>query len=419
MNEQNEQDVIEDVNEQQRTEEQQEPHTLSQYEEIEQNVRRAEAAIHELDQTVRQDHAEELGTVNEQDVSYASLPIAKHLADKTWEKYGHILYPVLMRNRWNKLDARSGYKLWMKLTPNADTGVEEWTERKILKESQTFIPHEEISSALNAIFAEQLGIQQKAYEGQAQERNTIFHERLKSAGFGTEGWKITQHPSHKGDTIHWEILTDYREAIKNSYTEKINGTEDGVYLGCVVRNGLGTSVALGVDMFTYRPWCSNGAIARGKDLGTFAISHVGSYERIQDAFETGIIQVFERVKDLVEYYRKATQVKMNQQVVDLIVKQVMPADMYLPPYIEVDEDIRKLRKEKGKDRELTEDQKEYRFAPRGREITVWETFNDFTTGFWKSPTLAFHSTSAYESQLHSALVKSIDHRIATKIQVSS
>jgi hypothetical protein len=49
------------------------------------------------------------------------------------------------------------------------------------------------------------------------------------------------------------------------------GMKDEVRVGCVIRNSLGAGVALGADLFTYRLICENGAIAKGRDLGSIAI----------------------------------------------------------------------------------------------------------------------------------------------------
>lgn len=255
-------------------------------------------------------------------------------------------------------------------------------ERKLLRDTQTFLPHEEVRHQLTEVFAHEL-------EG--------------------SGLKIThEHEGHHGDTMHWEILSDrFDRNIQNSYI----GKDDIIRFGAVVRNGIGTNVALGVDLFTYRLVCENGAVARGTDLGSFSISHVRrKNERIQDAIVPAIKEVVSRLKDFTNYYQQATMITFNDRMLQEIVKKMQPSDKMMPKWVDIDFDLRRLKEQRPKDQELQR-KSEYSIGREARGYDLWHVFNDMTANYWHNGNMAFHRISRKEQQLHQVLIKAVEGRI--------
>jgi uncharacterized protein DUF932 len=163
------------------------------------------------------------------------------------------------------------------------------------------------------------------------------------------------HESHGGDAKYWEVLdTDMQYSVTNN---------DQMLVGCVVRNSLGAGVALGADSFTYRLICSNGAIARGADLGSVAIKHLGTHEQMLDTFRDSITTMVSRSVQLLDVYRKATEIKMNLKIAEDFLKYV--PERALPSCIEYE-------KKKGKVMSVN----------LSRRDTLWESFNDVTKSAW-------------------------------------
>ena len=321
-----------------------------------------------------------LGEVKQTDATYVSLPVSMEMADRQWQdKYGYVLAPLLYRNRYDRLDARSGYHLWLEQKDNA------LIERKLLRDTQVFLPHEEITFQLN----------------------TVFESELKDSGLRI----IRDIPSHHGDTMHWEIRSDtLKRTIRNSYIGK--DTPDEIFFGAIVRNGIGTGVALGVDLFTYRQICTNGAIARGTDLGSFSISHVRRKDqKIQDALVPAIKECIGSLKALTDYYQKATFIKFNQKILDQIIKVVQPTDVMLPDYVEVDVDLRDRKRRHPKHADLQK-LNEYKLLKQGTTYDMWKVFNDFTNNYWHNKNMGFNGIAYRENRLHKVLMKVVDNAAA-------
>jgi hypothetical protein len=162
------------------------------------------------------------------------------------------------------------------------------------------------------------------------------------------------HDSHYGDAMYWEVLDSVPEYV---------GAGDEMSLGCIVRNSLGAGVALGADCFTFRLICSNGAIARGQDLGSVSLRHMGTHDQMLDKFTLSISNVIEESHTLVQAYKRATQIRMNLLIAEEFVKYI--PERALPDSIEV---TRKNRNVIG--------------VALARRDTLWETFNDITKAAW-------------------------------------
>jgi hypothetical protein len=277
-----------------------------------------------------------------QDIRKIELLADYSKADHTYDEPAlgnHVLAPLMVKNQYGKLSSStSGYKLWMQ--------KEQY--RNILPAKLPFIPHE----FLNGVLSE--------YTEQFVD---VVGEEFKSLG---GKWNI-QKPefSHQEMTCFWKILSDKFYTVKGSAN-----VGDDIQLGVVIRNGINTNVALGADLFTYRLVCKNGAVARGPNLGTVLIKHIGDKSRIIESFRNGLRVVFTRMKDLMEYYEEATKIKMNQQILEQLYDGSNIADKYWPNYVNILPNPDKGHVIPTKDKVT--------LTPQGTKNSLYETFNDLT-----------------------------------------
>lgn len=162
---------------------------------------------------------------------------------------------------------------------------------------------------------------------------------------------VKEYTSHHGDARYWQVLSGKLETVKAG---------DDIQIGCIIRNSVGTYMTLGADLFTYRLICSNGAIAKGSDLGSIAVRHIGKREKMLEEFGKGLDLILQRTTDLVKYYRDATKMKVNKQIAEAWAARI--PQRALPTTIDVDA--------KGK-------------VTLTGTPNLWESFNDITANAWK------------------------------------
>ena len=292
-------------------------------------------------------------------------------ADRTWEKYGTITPPVMVQDRFNNWTHHSGFKYWLYND----------TPRKLLHKNHAVIPHEPIDAQLDQVIKDEL---------------------VKN------GLKLSikeTYSAHKGDTKYWTLLSD--EVFYINEQDK----QDGMKLGVVVRNGIGTNVALGIDLYSYRLVCSNGAVARGPQVGSLSLSHVGAQlERILQFFKDGIIYAFDKVRGFMDTYRKSSEINLNKEKANKIYKKLWDlGDIYFPDTFEIPDqkEIEKLRKsgEFWKRNDLVE------YNPVGDGSTMWDFFNHVTAQYrdrLAAKKIAFPRVAEQQSRLHQVLIAAVN-----------
>ena len=184
-----------------------------------------------------------------------------------------------------------------------------------------------------------------------EEVNAVLHKWVDRPGSGLK--IVKQYFSHGGSASYWQIMSD-------KYAEVQKG--DKIQIGCLVRNSIGTYVALGADLFTYRLICSNGAIAKGSDLGSIAVRHIGDRNIMVKEFSKGLEQILDRTAGLIHYYKEAAKMKVNQLIAESWAKRI--PQRALPPQIEVNTKTEKVT--------LT------------GQPNLWTAFNDITANVWKN-----------------------------------
>jgi hypothetical protein len=153
-----------------------------------------------------------------------------------------------------------------------------------------------------------------------------------------------------GYAMRIDLLSERKQPIE---------VNDLVQFGVSIRNSIDGSTALGVDGFTYRLACRNGATARLQNV-TFNAKHVGNVDRLLDAFREALRTALEYCHQLAELYRKATRIKVTKEIAERLVELRLPMMYYKYTPIRLNVD--------GKDVEVDV----------VREDTLWNTFNGIT-----------------------------------------
>lgn len=272
------------------------------------------------------------------------LPFQFDKSDRTWyDKYGIEAVPLWVRRADGKLfDDRHFKGIFI-----------DGKYRRIVSRYYILFPNQELDSFLREN-AKRLGIEiRKTYQ------------------------------SHYGDAMYWELLSeDIKEQVE--YADK----GDVVRCGAVVRNSLGASVALGADIFTFRVWCENGAVARGNDM-SFTLKHVGrEYEKLFESFKKGIDEIMVKTQLMIEYYKKFALTRMNRRIAKELGKRI-PVK-HFPDCMAYDyrthETILK------------------------REDNLWESFNQITESVWHNEKVGFANKSSIEQATHRVLINAVNGR---------
>jgi hypothetical protein len=153
-----------------------------------------------------------------------------------------------------------------------------------------------------------------------------------------------------GYAMRIDLLSERKQPIE---------VNDLVQFGVSIRNSIDGSTALGVDGFTYRLACRNGATARLQNV-TFNAKHVGDVNKLLDAFREALRTALEYCHQLAELYRKATRIKVTKEIAERLVELRLPMMYYKYTPIRLNVD--------GRDVEVDVI----------REDTLWNTFNGIT-----------------------------------------
>lgn len=248
-----------------------------------------------------------------------------------WEvEFGDVTAPLALKSLDGKFVTQPNLKMW----------VHNLEFQKFLKTSFNMIPHGKVDQIVKQIAESEL----------KKEKLSL----------------LKKETGHRGHTQYWKYMGDEEFNISGN---------DKVKIGFVVRNGIGTGVALGVDVFTYRLICSNGAVARGKNLKSFSIRHVGTdANKMVRSFTDQIKETMESAKQIIQYYRKATQIKVNDELANIMYQKLARlGETYLPEHwnIKTTTELKKLKKDGKFKGNLS-------LVKVKKEISLWDTFNIIT-----------------------------------------
>lgn len=286
--------------------------------------------------------------------------------DRTWEAYGYLKAPLAVKKENGEFSSRSHKN--QVLIYNDDF-------RKLLSNVYAVIPHQFINEILDKYVLKNVS-------------------DLKMS-------VTKEYEAHDGDSHYWTILSDQKFEMDG---------HDNFQVGVSIRNGIGTNVSLGADLYTMRLVCTNGAVARGRNFGSFSIPHLGKIEIIAKYFEKLIRQTFAKSQELITIYNKANKIKMNDQLATEIYKKMPFAARYLPSTWNVAS--RYLIKDLRKEGKYKEDMDLVKVTSKNQ--TLMQAFNEITEkqrDGLRTGRINFAAVSTHQVGLHNALVQIVNNPI--------
>lgn len=258
--------------------------------------------------------------------------------DETWKRYNLFQAPVFLKVEGGKILESDQYKAILK--GNELTAITS-------KRYQLF-PNEEARRVVQAVTAG--GNFQYLKSGKSRGGNAIY-----------------DYYTYDGE----------REIVPN----------DPIKLGFVMRNSIDGSTGFGLNLFTYRLICENGAIFGQRTLGRLGMRHVLGSDFSIKAVEQAVEAIVSLGDKVIDLYKGWSMINLNQEIAERLVDSRIPVK-YLPDYIKV------KRKTKEVSLETTPD--------------LWSLFNDITQKVWHKPEgktteLDPRSQSDYLEELHEVL----------------
>jgi len=184
------------------------------------------------------------------------------------------------------------------------------------------------------------------------------------------GGRTVYHTDEKSHRAYWTMVFPERY--------KIGG--DNIQLGVQIRNSEDGSMGFGVDLFTFRLVCKNGAVVRTGDLEIRAYwKHTKGLKLDLNALKTTIVQIVDRGKAILDNYRALTALKLNQEIAERLAERL--PKKYLPEYIKAKEQKIELLK----------------------PATLWEVYNDITRLVWHSEKASMFTKRNLFRELHNIL----------------
>ena len=285
--------------------------------------------------------------VNGNGLSGIQVKVNPDKVDETWLEDGYIQQVIHNLNLEGKDAGESNAKL---ITAKAYTN--EAYAMLIMGKNQAFIPNEAVDRFLR------------------DDLERRFRDTFEMPDFKIES--IDEKISHKGMTKHWEVRTNQFRTISGAQVG------DDLQLGFVVRNGYDTGTALGVDLFTFRLVCSNGAIAKGVDLASETVRHISKNPKeLLKKFETGLMSVVADWTELIALYQKFADTRLNKKMAQYIWDRTRQADIS-QRFFPVEYNLPKDEKPEK------EHQIELAVGANGETITLWDNYNSLTDGLYHS-----------------------------------
>ena len=298
-------------------------------------------------------------------VKALELPVDYSKVDRTWERYGITEAPLLVRDFEGGLYANNKNKVIM----------DKEKYQSVAKAGYVVLPNQYVDETLH---------------------------NLVDGPMGKElGLKIQETHYAKNKYIQfWELRTT-DESKFQGVIEGSHQVNDVVQLGLIVGNSLNAGMSFMANLFTFRLICSNGAVARGRELESIKVAHYG-----QDALQNMIANLERRLSDMLyegmdilKQYQKMAKLKLHQELAEKLVNTV--GVRYTPTeYIEV------TKESKTSAPEIV-------LTSEGRATTLWQAFNDITEPVWKNERTRFNTKLYLTTGLHKVMFDEVEYREAT------
>ena len=154
--------------------------------------------------------------------------------------------------------------------------------------------------------------------------------------------------------------------------------DEKIHLGLQIRNSEDGSLSFGVDLFTFRTICRNGAIVKTKDLAIKSyFRHTKRLEVKPLKLKNMILQILDRGQWILERYQRMMEIKMTLEVYEKLKK--IPRK-YFPEYLRTKEPRVELLS----------------------TVTEWDLYNDLTANIWHNRRLSMMSRRMLNTVLNRA-----------------
>lgn len=289
--------------------------------------------------------------------------------NKTWADYGHYTAPMAVKDlETGEFLTHTNNKVWWQNDKFMD----------VLNGTYTLYPNEPVDE--------------------------MVHEALDTKLGDMRMFLMDTVTSHNDRTKYWKIVSEQEFKV----TDLPNGRgDDTVRIGCVVRNGMGTNIALGIDLFTFRPFCGNGAVIKGRDMGSVMWRHVGKEEKMKTGITNGMVQAISNCSKWIKIYEKTDTITVNSEIASKMYQDLWwIGETYLPSTWNVKKlaEITKLHKEgkiKGNDKLISVK----------KEVSLWDTFNQITENHrdrLAQKRVSFGTVAYQQDRLHKSMIKIVN-----------
>jgi len=154
--------------------------------------------------------------------------------------------------------------------------------------------------------------------------------------------------------------------------------DEKIHLGLQIRNSEDGSLSFGVDLFTFRTICRNGAIVKTKDLAIKSyFRHTKRLEVKALKLKNMILQILDRGQWILERYQRMMEIKMTLEVYEKLKK--IPRK-YFPEYLRTKEPRVELLS----------------------TVTEWDLYNDLTANIWHNRRLSMMTRRMLNTVLNRA-----------------
>jgi hypothetical protein len=252
--------------------------------------------------------------------------------DRTWEKHSLFSAPILFGEPGD-----------LKLSPFRVITRDSTTYKPIAIVSRYYclLPNEEVKEKVEAVAAER-------------------------------GFRLHRTSSIKANTYIAHYISEEKHEVKG---------DDPVYLGFTVRNSIDTTLGFGIDVFTFRGLCENGAILGLKSQVKLTGKHTKTlsilWKRLPDLIEHALY----KGREVIQLYRKMPEMKVNEEIAQALQNIKLP-QKYTEGLYE------------------TKDDGTLVIFP----LDMWTAYNTLTERIWHTTTTDERSKYLYLTRMHTALL---------------
>jgi hypothetical protein len=215
--------------------------------------------------------------------------------------------------------------------------------------------------------------------------NEKVYQLIQDAGFKPERTEFDA----RGNKMFVQVFSDDASGLRpHTFTTDKGG--DKIEVGLMVRNDISGHMGFGGDLFTYRSRCSNGAVIGKKELGSFTVKHVGEYTRLVSVMKAMLNRAFDLGMKIKPFYQKATEVAINQEIADKLLKTEIP-HKFLPDFMKA----------------ITKKNTPTQLILERKDATVWEGFNALTEKAWHGTDLGITTRRQYTERANAWLMNAV------------